>query len=91
MSHFLRTGNTWKVADERAVEVSDKLPAGNYVVKSDQFGNLFLEEIESFEFKGKKYGDNDKNRDRIFTTFMSRGSSTGVMLTGEKEIGRAHV
>lgn len=88
MSHFLRTGNTWKVADDRAVEVSDKLPAGNYVVKSDQFGNLFLEEIEKFEFKGKKYGDNDKNRDRIFSTFMSRGSSTGVMLTGEKGSGK---
>ena len=88
MSHFLRTGNTWKVADERAVEVADKLPAGNYVVKSDPYGNLFLEQIESFEFKGKKYGDNDKNRDRIFSTFMSRSSSTGVMLTGEKGSGK---
>ena len=88
MSHFLRNGNTWKVADDRAVEVSDRLPPGNYVIKQDPFGNLFLEEIESFEFKGKKYGDNDKNRDRIFSTFMSRSSSTGVMLTGEKGSGK---
>jgi len=88
MSHFLRSGNTWKVADDRAVEVSDRLPPGNYVVKQDPFGNLFLEEIEKFEFRGKKYGDNDKNRDRIFSTFMSRNVSTGVMLTGEKGSGK---
>ena len=88
MSHFLRNGNTWKVADDRAVEVSDKLPGGNYLVKSDPFNNLFLEEIDGFEFSGKKYGDNDKNRDRIFSTFMSRAASTGVMLTGEKGSGK---
>lgn len=88
MSHFLRSGNTWKVADDRAMEVADKLPGGNYVVKMDPFGNMFLEEIEGFEFSGKKYGENDKNRDRIFSTFMSRPASTGVMLTGEKGSGK---
>jgi hypothetical protein len=88
MSYFLKNGNTFRVADEASLDIHNMLPAGNYVVKADQFGNLFLEQVDSFEFQGKKYGDNDRNRDRIFGTFMSRTPSTGVMLTGEKGSGK---
>jgi hypothetical protein len=88
MSYFIKSGNTFKVADHASLDIRNELPAGNYVVKQDQFGNFFLEQVDSFEFKGKKYGDNDKNRDRIFNTFMDRTASTGVMLTGEKGSGK---
>lgn len=88
MSYFIKSGNTFKVADKASLDIQETLPVGNYIVKQDQFGNFFLETVDSFEFKGKKYGDNDRNRDRIFNTFMSRTSSTGVMLTGEKGSGK---
>lgn len=88
MSYFIKNGNTFKVADKDSLDIKDRLPVGNYIVKQDQFGNFFIEAVDSFEFKGKKYGDNDRNRDRIFNTFMSRSSSTGVMLTGEKGSGK---
>ena len=88
MSYFIRSGNTFKVADKAAIDIQETLPVGNYIVKQDQFGNYFLETVDSFEFKGKKYGDNDRNRDRIFSTFMSRPAATGVMLTGEKGSGK---
>ena len=88
MSHFLKNGNTYKVFTDEALNVHTELPAGNYVIKSDPMGNLYLEQVDSFEFTGKKYGDNDRNRDRIFNTFMSRNVSTGVMLTGEKGSGK---
>ena len=88
MSYFIRSGNTFKVADKASIDIQESLPVGNYIVKQDQFGNFFLETVDSFEFKGKKYGDNDKNRDRIFNTFMSRTAPTGVMLTGEKGSGK---
>jgi hypothetical protein len=88
MSHFIRNGNTWRVADEAAMDLHKQLPPGNYVVKQDQFGNLFLEQVDHFELKGKRYGENDSNRDRIYSTFMDRSSSTGVMLTGEKGSGK---
>jgi DNA polymerase III delta prime subunit len=52
-------------------------------------GPLYLEHIESFEVKGKRYGDLDKNTDRILNTFMSRTASTGVMLAGEKGSGKS--
>jgi len=88
MSYFIKSGNTFKVADKASLDIQETLPVGNYIVKQDPFGNYFLETVDSFEFKGKKYGDNDKNRDRIFNTFMDRSASTGVMLTGEKGSGK---
>lgn len=65
------------------------LPVGNYIIKVDPFGNMFLEQIENFTFNGKQYGDNIRHTERIMTTFMSRGASTGVMLAGEKGSGKS--
>lgn len=88
MSYFLKSGNSFKVANEGALDIHKVLPVGNYLVKKDAFENLYLEQVDSFEFKGKKYGDNDRNRDRIFDTFVAREVSTGVLLTGEKGSGK---
>jgi hypothetical protein len=66
------------------------LPAGNYVVKEMPMdGPLYLEMIDSFEIKGKKYGDLNKNTDRILNTFLKRPAATGVMLAGEKGSGKS--
>jgi hypothetical protein len=88
MPHFLKTGNTYKVASEEAMDIHSKLPAGNYVIKVDMFENLYLEHIDSFTVSGKIYGDTVKNADRIINTFWERPNSTGVMLTGEKGSGK---
>ena len=89
MTYFLKNGNTFRISSKEAMDLHDYLPAGNYTIKSDMQGNLFLEHIDSFEIKGKRYGDLDRNCDRIITTFMSRSASTGVMLTGEKGSGKS--
>jgi len=87
-AYFLKSGNTFRVTSKEALDMHEYLPAGNYVIKEDQFGNLFLESIDDFEFKGKRYGDNIRNADRIISTFLDRPSSTGVLLTGEKGSGK---
>ena len=89
MTYFLKNGNTFRVSSKEAMDLHDVLPAGNYTIKADPMGNLFLEHIDSFEIKGKRYGDLDRNCDRIVNTFMSRDASTGVMLTGEKGSGKS--
>lgn len=89
MSHFFRNGNTFRVADNNAVEVHDQLPAGNYIVKQDMFKNFFLEMVEGFSQVPKLYGDTQKNSDRIINTFLSRDVSTGVLLNGEKGSGKS--
>ncbi len=71
------------------MDMHSVLPPHNYIIKKDMNGNLFLEIIDSFEFKGKQYGEISKNRDRILNTFMQRGASTGAMLVGEKGSGKS--
>lgn len=88
MTYYIRNGNTYRVTDENSVDIADRLPAGNYVVKQDQFGNLFLETIDRFEPLTKYYGDTIRNADRIMRTFGDRSASTGVLLTGEKGSGK---
>ena len=90
MSYFLKSGNTFRVSTKEAMDLHESLPAGNYVVKEMPMdGPLYLEHIESFEIKGKRYGDLDRNTDRILNTFMDRTASTGVMLAGEKGSGKS--
>jgi hypothetical protein len=89
MTYFLKHGTSYNVSTKEAMDLHDKLPVGNYVVKEAPMGGpLYLEQIENFEIKGKVYGDTIKNADRILTTFDDRTVSTGVMLTGEKGSGK---
>lgn len=90
MTYFLKNGNTFQVSSKEAMDLHDVLPAGNYVVKEMPMdGPLYLEHIDSFEIKGKRYGDLNKNTDRILNTFMDRPASTGVILAGEKGSGKS--
>ena len=88
MTYYIRNGNTYRVTDENAVDIASHLPGGNYTIKQDQFGNLFLEMIEKFTPLKKYYGDAIRNGDRIMRTFADRSNATGVMLTGEKGSGK---
>ena len=49
MSHFFRNGNTFRVADNNAIDLHQHLPVGNYIVKQDPFKNFFLEMIDGFK------------------------------------------
>mgnify|MGYP006266430277 FL=1 len=77
------------VSKKEALDLYERLPVGNYVVKKNEMtGQLYLEGIESFEIKGKIYGDTVKRADRILHSFRDRPSGTGVILTGEKGSGK---
>jgi hypothetical protein len=89
MTYFLKNGNTFRVSSKEAMDLHERLPAGNYVIKEDPFGNLYLEHIDNFEIRGKRYGDLNRNCDRILNTFMDRPNTTGVMLAGEKGSGKS--
>ena len=88
MSHFFRNGNTFRVADNNALDIHEHLPVGNYTVKQDPFGNFFLEMIEPFTKPKKLYGNTTRHADRIINTFLDREASTGVLLNGEKGSGK---
>jgi hypothetical protein len=88
VTYYIRNGNTYRVTDEKAVDIAEVLPASNYTVKRDMHGNLFLEMIDKFTPIKKYYGDTVRNAERIMNTFMDRSASTGVLLTGEKGSGK---
>lgn len=88
MSYFLKKGNTFRLTPKDSLHVEESLPLGTYTIKQDQSRELFLETIESFEIKGKLYGNVTSNADRILRTFMDRNTSTGVLLSGIKGSGK---
>lgn len=89
MSYFLKSGNSYRVTKKEALDLTEHLPGGNYVVqKNEMTGEFYLDMIDKFQSVGKVYGDSLKNTDRIVNTFLSRPSTTGVMLTGEKGSGK---
>jgi hypothetical protein len=89
MSYFLKSGKTFNVTSKEALDLHETLPADNYVVKATPQGQLYLESIDPFEIRGKRYGDLNSNCERIFSTFQKRSASTGVMLAGEKGSGKS--
>jgi hypothetical protein len=84
----MKSGNTFRIATKESMDLHEQLPAGNYVVKQDQFENFFIEKIEDFDAPKKLYGDTTRNTDRIINSFWDREKSTGVMLVGEKGSGK---
>jgi hypothetical protein len=88
MSHFIRSGNTFKIFPGNSLDIQESLPVGNYSLKFSPMEGFYLEEVESFRMPTKIYGDCLRNADRIVNTFMERNGNTGVLLTGEKGSGK---
>jgi hypothetical protein len=89
MNYFIKDGNKFTVTDKNDLDIYDKLPVGNYVIKWDEFRSVFYyDQVDSFSFKDKIYGDHEKNIKRILSTYAEREQSTGVLLSGAKGSGK---
>jgi hypothetical protein len=89
MTYFIRSGNQFDVSADAALDIRDVLPAGNYIVKERPMGGpLFLEMVDNFTPLKKLYGNTTRHASRIINTYRDRGSSTGVLLNGEKGSGK---
>jgi hypothetical protein len=87
-SLYVKSGNTFRVADPENLNIHQALPAGCYTVKKDQFGNFYFEQIDTLTVGTKVYGDTLKKSERMVNTFNHRPNSTGVLLSGEKGSGK---
>jgi hypothetical protein len=88
MTHFIKSGNTYRVFAGSSLDVSETLPGGNYVLQFNPMTGFSLEEAEPFRMPDRIYGDCLRYTERIINTFRSRPGNTGVMLTGEKGSGK---
>lgn len=89
MTYFLRSGTSFRVTSKESMDLHEVLPAGNYTIAQDPFGNFSLVQIDSFELPSKLYGKTARHTERIINTFLERSPSTGVMLNGEKGSGKS--
>lgn len=90
MSYFIQNGNQFSVTPTNALNIHNSLPVGNYTVKfNGMTGQFYLEQVDLFTLPKKIYGSSNKYCDKIISTFMSRPSGTGIMLTGEKGSGKS--
>ena len=86
MTKFVQSGNQIHVQDSFNIMSFDSLPVGTYTIAVTMQG-YHLERVEDYSL-GKLYGDVKKTAGRIMSTFLSRESGTGVLLSGEKGCGK---
>ena len=71
-------------------DLSDVVPAGVYQVAEMPFGGpIYLKPADSFVLPERIYGDTKALSERIMKTYLSRNSSTGILLVGEKGSGKS--
>lgn len=88
MTYFIKSHNHFSIASKDAIDISETLPSSVYMLKEDQYKNLYLETLDIFTLPPVFYGDVNSTTDRIINTFNRRSSSTGVLLVGEKGSGK---
>ncbi len=87
-TYYIKKGTSFFITDSRNLDIHETLPAKNFIVRVDQQGQFYLDEVDSFDISHKIYGNVPKRADRIMSTFSSRKGATGVMLNGEKGSGK---
>ena len=89
ITKFVRNGTAFSITDNLSLDIHDKLPPGNYVIKINPINDsLYFDQIDSFTVTKKVYGDIAKLANRILNTFEDRDVSTGVLLAGLKGSGK---
>lgn len=86
---FLRSGNTFSVTSEVALDMHKKLPPALYVVRLNQQKGFYLETANELIIPTKLYGTIEGMAKRILSTFVDRPNiGTGVLLEGSKGSGK---
>lgn len=71
-------------------DLETAIPAGVYQVAEMPFGGpIFLKPSEPFCLPTKLYGDTVETSKRIMNTHLTRKTSTGILLVGEKGSGKS--
>ena len=71
------------------LEVFDKLPAGEYIVRFHEMKGFYLEEYSHIEIKEKIYGVHLNKVQKVLNSFKKFERNLGVILSGNKGIGKS--
>ena len=85
----ISTGNTFMIYDDN-MKTYDKLPAQSYVVRFSKQSGFFLEKYSDIEIKESKvYGVHTEKVDKVLNAFDKFNRNLGVILSGDKGIGKS--
>lgn len=86
---IIQDGTTFDIFDD-GITTYDSLPAQNYVVRFDQRKGYYLEKYADITIREKKiYGVHLHKIAKIITSFDKMDRSLGVILSGDKGIGKS--
>lgn len=83
----IRSGDVYELYDD-SVKTFSRLPVGTYTVEFDPRKGCYLMEHSSIEVTEKAYGVQDQKVEKVMRTFSGMGRSLGVILSGDKGIGK---
>lgn len=84
----INTGNSFQLYDD-SVKTYDSLPSGTYSICFSQNRGFFLEKINNFSITEKIYGSHQKKVEKVFRTYNMTNRNLGVILSGDKGIGKS--
>ncbi len=83
------TGNTYEVFDN-TLQVYDQLPPQTYIVRFSKTRGFYMEKYVDIEANEEKvYGIHNAKADKVLRSFGAFNRSLGVILSGDKGIGKS--
>ena len=84
----IRTGSKYKIYDD-SIQTYNQLPAATYVVGYNQMEGCFLMLHSDIKVSEKTYGIHNKKVNKVIKSFDAFDRSLGVILSGDKGIGKS--
>jgi hypothetical protein len=86
---IISSGNTFEIFDD-TLKTYDKFPAQSYVVRFSKFKGFYLEKYVDMEINEDKiYGVHNEKVNKVINSFNNFNRSLGVILSGDKGIGKS--
>lgn len=85
---IIKSGMTYRVHGDDLI-VLDSLPSKTYAVRFNPDEGYSLVERPDLTEKGKVYGKREDKVNKVWDSFMSMNRSLGVLMTGDKGIGKS--
>lgn len=84
----VNTGNTYRIYND-SLKTFDKLPAQAYAVCFHPQQGFWLEKFSTLEINEKIYGVHMTKVEKVFNSFKSFSRNLGIILSGDKGIGKS--